>query len=94
MTRLVIFDLDGTLLDTIGDLALSTNHILRQHGFPEHELQAYRFFVGNGITKLIERALPENARQENTIQQLRKEFVEYYQHHKTEMTSPYPGIPE
>ena len=51
--KLVIFDLDGTLLNTIDDLAVSANYALRQHGYPEHELPAYRYFVGNGITKLI-----------------------------------------
>lgn len=93
-TQLVIFDLDGTLLNTIDDLAASTNYALRQHGFPEHELPAYRHFVGNGITKLIERALPESERLEATILQLREEFVDYYQQHKTILTRPYPGIPE
>ncbi len=94
MIQLVIFDLDGTLLDTIDDLAVSANYALRTHGYPEHKLSAYRFFVGNGITKLIERALPEEARQESTILKLREEFVEYYQRHKTDLTHPYPGIPE
>ena len=70
--RLVIFDLDGTLLNTIDDLAVSANYALRQHGYPEHELPAYRYFVGNGITKLIERALPEAERCEPTILQLRE----------------------
>ena len=56
MTKLVIFDLDGTLLDTLEDLAISTNHALAQNGFPQHDTEAYRFFVGNGITKLMERA--------------------------------------
>ncbi len=93
-TRLIIFDLDGTLLNTIDDLAMSTNHALRQYGYPEHDLPAYRYFVGNGITKLIERALPEEARKENTITQLRTAFVTYYQKHKTDLTHPYPGIPE
>lgn len=93
-TELVIFDLDGTLLDTIDDLAVSANYALRLYGYPEHELKKYCFFVGNGITKLIERALPEKARQESTILQLRKVFVEYYQQHKTDLTHPYPGIPE
>ena len=51
--KLVIFDLDGTLLNTIDDLAVSANYALRQHGYPEHEVPAYRYFVGNGITKLI-----------------------------------------
>ena len=92
--KLVIFDLDGTLLNTIDDLAVSANYALRQHGYPEHELPAYRYFVGNGITKLIERALPEAERCEPTILQLREEFVGYYQRHKTDLTRPYPGIPE
>ena len=94
--KLVIFDLDGTLLNTIDDLAVSANYALRQHGYgyPEHELPAYRYFVGNGITKLIERALPEAERCEPAILQLREEFVGYYQRHKTDLTRPYPGIPE
>ena len=94
MTKLVIFDLDGTLLNTIDDLAMSTNHALRLFGYPEHSLAEYRFFVGNGITTLIERALPEEARQKNLIYQLRKAFIAYYQLHKTDLTQPYPGIPE
>lgn len=94
MIKLVIFDLDGTLVNTIDDLAMSTNYALRQHGYPEHELTAYRYFVGNGITKLIERALPENARQEKIISRLRSEFITYYQQHKTDLSQPYPGIPE
>lgn len=93
-TRLVIFDLDGTLLNTIDDLAMSTNHALRQYGYPEHKLETYRYFVGNGITKLIERALPEEARQEENIINLRSAFVSYYQMHKTDLSKPYPGIPE
>lgn len=92
--RLVIFDLDGTLLNTIDDLAMSTNYALRQYGYPEHDLAAYRYFVGNGITKLIERALPEEARQEHIITSLRAAFVAYYQQHKTDLSRPYPGIPE
>lgn len=94
MIRFIIFDLDGTLLNTIGDLAASANHALRQHGFPEHGLSEYPYFVGNGITKLIERALPEEQRTENTVLRVRREFVEYYQQHKTDLTRPYPGIPE
>ena len=59
MIKLIIFDLDGTLLDTIEDLANATNHALKQFNFPLHDTASYRFFVGNGINKLIERALPE-----------------------------------
>ncbi len=94
MIELIIFDLDGTLLNTLDDLAVSANYALRQHGYPEHELNAYRYFVGNGITKLIERALPEEARREDIILRLRKEFVTYYQRHKTDLSHPYPGITE
>lgn len=94
MTQLIIFDLDGTLLNTIDDLAVSANYILRRHGYPIHELADYRFFVGNGITRLIERALPNTARNKETITTLRTEFVDYYQHHITDFTRPYPGIPE
>ena len=57
MKKLVIFDLDGTLLNTIADLAHSTNHALRQNGFPTHDVKEYNFFVGNGINKLFERAI-------------------------------------
>ena len=64
--KLVIFDLDGTLLDSIDDLAASTNHALQLHGYPQHERATYRYFVGNGVRKLIERALPEDARQART----------------------------
>ena len=58
MKSLLIFDLDGTLLDTVADLAASTNNALKRSGFPEHDTSAYKFFVGNGINKLFERALP------------------------------------
>ena len=64
MIKLVIFDLDGTLLNTIADLANSTNYALSQCGFPTHETDEYNFFVGNGINKLFERALPEGERNE------------------------------
>ena len=62
MKKLVIFDLDGTLLNTIADLAQSTNHALSVLGYPTHEESAYNFMVGNGINKLFERALPEGAK--------------------------------
>lgn len=94
MTRLVIFDLDGTLLDTIDDLAASTNYALRRNGCPEHELAAYRYFVGNGVAKLIERALPEAERSAQNVERLRRDFVEYYTEHSADLTKPYPGIRE
>ena len=62
MIKLVIFDLDGTLLNSLEDLADSCNYLLRKYGFPEHPLDSYRYFVGDGIHKLVERILPENKR--------------------------------
>ena len=94
MKTLVIFDLDGTLLDTVADLAASTNYALEQCGFPTHEAEAYKFFVGNGINKLFERALPDGAKDQETILKIRKYFIEYYNGHNSELTVPYPGISE
>lgn len=94
MKRLIIFDLDGTLLDTIADLALSSNEALRHFGYPVHDMAAYRLFVGNGINKLLERALPEGERTEANVQRLRTVFIPYYTDHNADFTAPYPGIPE
>ncbi len=92
--QLVVFDLDGTLLNSIDDLATSANHALAHYGYPQHALSEYPFFVGNGITKLIERALPTEARTDEIIAKVREEFVRYYQAHKTDYTRVYPGIAE
>lgn len=94
MKKLVIFDLDGTLLNTIADLAISTNHALAQFGYPVHDVPAYNYFVGNGINKLFERALPEEERTEENIMKIRSVFVPYYNAHNADYSSPYPGIPE
>lgn len=94
MKKLVIFDLDGTLLNTIADLAAATNQALQQEGFPTHETDAYRFFVGNGINKLFERALPEQERTEKNILKIRSLFIPYYDVHNVDLSRPYPGIPE
>lgn len=95
MIKLVIFDLDGTLLDTIGDLAASVNHILSQRGLPVHPTDDYRFMVGNGVSKLVERALPEHLRDAEYVAEAKRDFVEYYtQHHLDRFTKPYEGIVE
>lgn len=90
--RLVIFDLDGTLLDTIGDLADACNHVMQAHGYPTHSTDEYRRFVGNGINRLIERALPPQLGDASLAAQLRPEFIEYYNAHIDRHTVPYPGI--
>lgn len=92
MIKLVIFDLDGTLLNTLDDLADSCNYILNKYGFPQHPVEAYRYFVGNGVAKLVERALPEDVRTPEFIEKVRKDFVEYYSAHAEDKTCPYDGI--
>lgn len=94
MKRLVIFDLDGTLLNTIADLAAATNHALKSCGFMPHAPEIYPHLVGNGITKLIERALPDDNRDTQTIEAVRRKFLEYYDVHCTDLTSPYEGMHE
>ncbi|MCP9613057.1 HAD family hydrolase [Coprobacter tertius] len=94
MKKLVIFDLDGTLLNTIDDLAVSTNFALSCCGFPEHKVSQYKYFVGNGIAKLFERALPENERNEQNIARMRMYFLEHYTVNNTCHTVPYDGIPD
>lgn len=94
MTELVIFDLDGTLLNTIGDLAASCNTVLGAHGLPQHSYEAYCRFVGNGIMRLVERALPEAMRTPEMVAAVRRDFVTYYTEHIDIHTEPYDGIPE
>lgn len=92
MKKLIIFDLDGTLLNTIADLANSTNYALKKFGFPTHPTDDYNFFVGNGINKLLERALPEGHKTEENMLKIKKEFLLYYNEHNTDDSTPYPGI--
>ncbi|MBR2360504.1 MAG: HAD family hydrolase [Bacteroidaceae bacterium] len=92
--RLAIFDLDGTLLNTIADLATSTNQALEACGFPTHPVEEYPMYVGNGINKLFERALPAEARTEENILRIRAHFLPYYDEHNADLSTPYPGIPQ
>lgn len=92
MKELVIFDLDGTLLNTIADLACATNQALEALGFPTHPQKAYYRFVGDGINKLFERALPACARGEENVLRVRERFVPYYDAHNADKTRPYDGI--
>ena len=92
--KLIVFDLDGTLLNSLEDLADSANNVLEQHGFPTHPVDAYRYFVGDGVRKLIERILPQEERTDARIEQCRQEFVAYYKVHMEDKTSVYKGITE
>lgn len=94
MKKLIIFDLDGTLLNTIADLAHSTNYALNKLGYPTHEIEKYNFMVGNGIDKLFERALPEGEKSKENVLRVRKEFVPYYDVHNADDSRPYSGMPE
>ena len=88
-----IFDLDGTLLDTLGDLAASVNHALRAHGMPEHTIDDVRRFVGNGVRLLMERAVPDGADNPD-FEATFATFRQYYMQHSLDTTRPYEGIPE
>jgi phosphoglycolate phosphatase len=90
----IIFDLDGTLLNTIDDLGYACNHALAQAGYPTHAIEAYPAKVGNGINNLIRRALPETERTEADILRVRAHFVPYYDAHNCDYTRPYESIPE
>ena len=92
--KIIVFDLDGTLLNSLEDLADSANWVLEQHGFPTHPVDAYRYFVGDGVRKLIERILPQEERTDARIEQCRQEFVAYYKVHMEDKTSVYEGITE
>ena len=91
---LIIFDLDGTLINTISDLGQACNHALAACGFPTYKIEDYPRLVGNGVNKLIERALPEEDRNEATVLRLREYFVPFYDAHNCDFTRPYDGIPE
>ena len=91
--EIYIFDLDGTLLDTLQDLAASVNYALRQHHMPEHSIDDVRRFVGNGVRRLMERAIPEGAANP-AFEAAFATFRKYYMEHSLDTTRPYDGIPE
>ena len=93
--RAVLFDLDGTLLDTLEDLAVSMNTVLERHGFATHGIDAYKLFVGDGMENLVRRSLPDDFRQdtETVVACMTAMRAEYGRHWK-DTTRPYPGIPD
>ncbi len=92
--KAAIFDLDGTLLNTIDDLADSTNNVLSRHGYPTHDMNAYKYFVGSGIRNLVIKALPEDKRDNETVDVIYKEMLDEYSVCWNKKTKPYSGIPE
>ena len=91
---IIIFDLDGTLLNTIDDLGYACNYALSRCGFPTHSIEEYPRMVGNGINNLIRRALPQTEQTEENTLRVREHFVPYYDAHNCDYTRPYEGIPE
>jgi len=92
--RAVIFDIDGTLLNTLTDIADSTNAALNFFGFPGHEVNTYRYFIGDGVDALALRALPENKPDPAIVNKLVTRIAEEYSRRFANNTHPYPGIPE
>jgi len=92
--KAVLFDLDGTLLDTLSDIGAAVNRVLAGKGFPAHELDVYRYFVGDGSAMLINRALPKEKRTDDVIRTCLAAYLEDYGRNWNVMTKPYEGIPE
>ncbi len=90
--KVAIFDLDGTLLNTIDDLGMACNHALSRFGYPIHSAEEYPHLVGNGVNRLIMRALPETEKTEENVLRLREVFIPYYNSHNKVHTRPYNGI--
>jgi|ERR1035437_1503832 phosphoglycolate phosphatase len=92
--RATIFDLDGTLLDTLDDIANTANSVLAGRGFPTHPNADYRTFIGEGVVKLMLRALPNTHQDEATVQACVGDYVQEYERTWNALTRPYPGVPE
>lgn len=94
MPALFIFDLDGTLLDSIPDIACSMNEVLQRHAYPAHPVEAYHYFVGSGVRCLVERALPEAARTHEIMKPFQEEYMAHYARQMSVLTRPFEGVCE
>lgn len=92
MIKYIIFDLDGTLVNSVYDLADSVNSVLKRNGYNTHPLERFYYFVGNGTLKLVERALPEDERTDEEIKRIHEQFAEHYSKNYLNKTVPYDGV--
>jgi len=90
----IIFDLDGTLINSLEDIADSMNRVLKKHGLPEHDMQTYRYFIGHGVPTLVRKAVPPDLSEEGIIESYAWEFRETYGKNYNIMTKLYDGIPD
>jgi phosphoglycolate phosphatase len=92
--KAVIFDMDGTLIDSLDDICYSMNHVLHQNNLPIHSKEIYKSFIGNGIENLVRKAIPEHERSEERILYYLKQMKDYYSQHWMDRSSLFPGIAE
>ena len=94
MLKAVLFDLDGTLVNSLADLAEGVNRALATENYPTHEVEAFKYFVGDGMPIMIERALPADEKDPDTIARMLKLLKAYYSEHFADFTCAYDGVPE
>lgn len=92
MIKAVLFDLDGTLADSLVDLAASANYAIKKFGFPANEVESYKLFAGDGMAKMIERALPKGNKDNQTVSKVMPVFLSYYGEHYCDNTVAYQGM--
>ena len=91
--KAVLFDLDGTLINTLEDLAAASNHALACFGYPAQPVEKFKLYAGNGVAVMLERAMPAAEATPRRVAELKEKFLEYYSLHYADKTAPYPGVP-